>query len=130
MNFDMLNSLGIIIPVVVIGIMLLVFGPFIIRLVRTSSKNRELLGHGEDAQAVILSIRETGVRINEQPQVNLTLEVRPTNGAPSFQAQATTVISYFQITQFQPGSLLQVKYDPNNTSRVAIAATLGRAATT
>lgn len=126
MDFGILNWLGVIIPVVVLGIMAIVFVPFIIRLVRNSAQNSQLMATGLDASATIVNVWETGVRINQQPQVGILLEVHPANAAP-FQAQATTVISYFQAAQFQPGATVQVKYDPNNTSKVAIAA-LGGAA--
>jgi type II secretory pathway pseudopilin PulG len=130
MNFDSISSLTsmavilpIVITVVVLGIMAVVFVPFILRLTRNASQNQKLLNGGMDAEAIIMQIAETGVRINEQPQVRIILEVHPAN-APVFQSQATTVISYFQASQFQPGAHVQVKYDPSDMSKVAIAAVI------
>ncbi len=119
--FNIVN-LAWIIPV---AVTILIVIPLVLRLVRNSSTNRKLAQSGLDAEATVLNVRETGVRINEQPQVTMTLDVKPANGMPSFQSQATRVISYFQAAQFQPGSRLQVKYDPDNTAQVAVVGVLG-----
>lgn len=47
------------------------------------------------------------------------MEVRPAN-RPAFQAEAKMFISMLQVPQFQPGAVVQVKYDPLNPTRVAV----------
>jgi hypothetical protein len=66
-----------------------------------------------------VSTWDTGMRINDNPQVGMKLQVQPPNGAP-FQADVTKVVSIIQLAQFQPGAQLNVKYDPANPSHVAI----------
>ncbi|HEY3291005.1 MAG TPA: DUF3592 domain-containing protein, partial [Anaerolineae bacterium] len=86
-----------------------------------SGANKALLQNGQTAQAVILSMWDTGVSINDNPRIGMKLEVRPPNGAP-FQAEVKQVISRLQTSQYQPGQMLEVKYDPANPTKVAISA--------
>ena len=120
MNLNLLNSLGWIIPVVVIGILAITLGPFLIRLLRNSQMTSQVMKTGVDAMATIVRTWDTGVRINDNPQVGMLLQVQPPGGAP-FQAEVRQTVSIVQIGMFQPGAQLQVKYDPANPSRVAIA---------
>ena len=118
-----LIALPIVITVVVLVVVFVVVG----RMMRGSAQNRKLLQTGEPAQATILQLRETGLRINEQPQIGLQLEVRPAN-RPAYQTEAKMIISYLQAAQFQPGTLLDVRIDPADPSKVAIAGVIGSAA--
>ncbi len=88
-----------------------IFASLIASLIVGSLANRSVLARGVRAEAVVLSVSETGTYINRQPLVRLVLEVRP-SGGPPFQAQTETVISLVQIPQVQPGAALLVKYDP------------------
>ena len=120
MNLNLLNSLGWIIPVVVIAILAITLGPFLIRLLRNSQMTNQVMKTGVDAPATIVRTWDTGVRINDNPQVGMLLQVQPPGGAP-FQAEVRQTVSIVQIGMFQPGAQLQVKYDPANPTRVAIA---------
>ena len=120
MNLNLLNSLGWIIPVVVIAILAITLGPFLVRLLRNSQMTSQVMKTGVDAMATIVRTWDTGVRINDNPQVGMLLQVQPPGGAP-FQAEVRQTVSIVQISMFQPGAQLQVKYDPANPSRVAIA---------
>ena len=119
MNLSLLNNLTWIIPVVVIGILAITLGPMLFRLFRNSQMTNQVKASGIDAVATILQTWDTGVRINDNPQVGVLIEVQPAGGAP-FQAKVTQTVSIVQIGMFQPGARLQVKYDPANPSRVAI----------
>ncbi len=113
-------ALAIILPIVITVVVLLFVGLFVGRLVMNGMKNREVLAHGESAQAVIQKVWETGTVMNEtNPQIGMLLEVRPANG-PVFQAEAKMFISMLQIPQFQPGAVVGVKYEPNDPSKVAV----------
>lgn len=114
---DFLGLLPIIIIVVVVVILGIVFLP----MLRGSMRSSKLLQTGVSAQAQILKVWQTGMYVNEQPQIGLLLQVQPANGAP-FQVEAKKVVSMIQIPQFQPGAMLEVKYDPANPTEVAIAA--------
>jgi hypothetical protein len=68
---------------------------------------------------VIIGLQDTGVTMNESPQVKLTLQVTPA-GRPPFQAVATTFVGRLQVGMITPGASVNVRYDPNDISKVAI----------
>jgi hypothetical protein len=83
------------------------------------AQTRALLASGESAEATILNMWDTGMTINDNPRVGLLLEVRPPGRAP-FQVEMKRTISRLQISLYQPGTVVQVRYDPNDTTKVAI----------
>ena len=118
-------ALAVILPVVITVVVLLFAAVFVGRLVMNGMKNREVLAHGESAPAVVLKVWQTGTVMNEiNPQIGMLLEVRPTS-KPAFQAETKMFVSMVQIPQFQPGAVLQVKYDPQNPTKVAVDAVGG-----
>jgi hypothetical protein len=81
-------------------------------------RNRRVLRNGRTGEGRILSVAQTGVYINNNPMMRITLEVTPLDGRP-FEAETERLISIAQIPQFQPGAVVPVRYDPN-TQEVAI----------
>ena len=75
--------------------------------------------NGISAQARIVSVQQTGVMVNYQPQVAFQLEVTPPGGAP-YQAQAKAVIPMVNIPQFQPGVEVPVKIHPTDPTQVVL----------
>ncbi|HJS51634.1 MAG TPA: hypothetical protein VJ781_07010, partial [Pyrinomonadaceae bacterium] len=73
---------------------------------------------GQDADAEILSIKDTGTRINDNPVLNFSLRVRPM-AQPEFIGQARRTISIIELPQYQPGKVVKVKYVPGK-EQVAI----------
>jgi hypothetical protein len=90
---------------------------------RMASQNR-LLKTGVSATAVIKELKDTGVTVNNAPQIKLLLEVTPPTGAP-YLVQTKTLISRLETSSFQPGMVLPVKIDPNNKNKIAIDRTGG-----
>jgi hypothetical protein len=91
-----------------------------IRLIRkTMGPNRSILQNGIPAKAQILSVQQTGVMVNYQPQVAFQLEVHPPGDAP-YQAQAKAVIPMVNIPQFQPGTEVPVKIHPTDPTQVVL----------
>jgi len=90
---------------------------------RTISKvlgqDRSVIQNGIPARARILGVRQTGLMLNQQPQVEFQLEVHPPSGMP-YQAQARAVIGLFSIPRFQPGVEVPVKIHPTDLSKVAL----------
>jgi hypothetical protein len=86
---------------------------------------RRLLQTGIPAAARIVQVQPTGTTVSTGGHRNLQcavmLEVHRQNGAP-YQTQLITLISEFQIPQYQPGAVVQVRYDGNDPAKVAIAA--------
>ena len=112
-------SVATIIVIAVISILVLAtlaaFAPDIMRDV----KNKEVLSEGVPATAVIKDVTDTGNRYNNNPQVKMTLEVTPKDGKP-YTAQIITVVSVVYLARLQPGTVVNVKYDPKQPSRVAL----------
>jgi hypothetical protein len=75
---------------------------------------------GEEAPAKILSVTDTGVRIGENASMlRFNMEVFPEHRA-SFRADTQNAISDASRPKFTPGSTIYVKFDPNDTTQVAI----------
>lgn len=82
----------------------------------------ELMKTGLPADAVILSADPTGNVYNNQPQVQLTLEVHPKDGAV-YKAETRMIINPIYVPQFQPGKLVHIRYDQKDKFKVAIEET-------
>jgi hypothetical protein len=94
---------------------------FIIRIiVKKVGPDQEALKNGVPAQARILSVQQTGVMVNDQPQVAFRLEVYPPVGSP-YQTTFNAIIPIVHIPQFQPGAEVPVKIHPTNPMKVAFA---------
>lgn len=94
-------------------------GFFLYRLFKGMSQNSGLVKTGVPASAVILDVQDTGVSMNNSMQARLTLQVTPPN-RPPFQAVTTTFVNRFQVGMLVPGASLQVKYDPDDITKVAV----------
>jgi len=74
---------------------------------------------GVTAPARVLKVWDTGVSINDNPQVGLLLEVTPAGGS-TFQAEGKTVVSRLQAALVQPGVTAEVRYDPQRPQRLQV----------
>ena len=77
---------------------------------------------GIEADAVLLNIEQTGVYVNNQPQVKLQLQVHPPTGR-NFVSEAVEVLSLLDISRLRTGSALKVKYNRANTKEVMVLRT-------
>ncbi len=106
---------GLLVIVVGLGIEYVVFrvfrGPNI--------RQRRLLANGEEATATIREIVDTGVTVNMNPMVRLTLEVKPKSGKLP-RAQAKTIISRLDVPSFQPDATVPVVNNPANPHEAAV----------
>jgi hypothetical protein len=99
--------------------------PFIIiRKMNENNQKRaqELAAVGIRGEATILSVQDTGMRINDNPRIAMVLDVRLPN-MPSYQIQKTITISIVQLAQVQVGAVVGVLVDPsapNNPDKVGI----------
>ncbi len=75
--------------------------------------------NGVTAPARVLKVWDTGVSINDNPQVGLLLEVTPATEA-AFQAEGKLVVSRLNAALVQPGVAAEVKYDPRNHARLQV----------
>ena len=98
-----------------------VFYMVYVKLIKPSQNAKRILQTGLPGKAKVLSLAETGVTVNNAPQVLLNLEVTPDHTRRPYQVQTKQVISMVHIPQFQPGARLLVRVDPNDPNQVAIA---------
>lgn len=97
------------------GVMFLV-----LRVVRKAiNPDPGILQKGIPAQARIVSVQQTGVMVNYQPQVAMQLEIYAPDGT-TYQAQTRAVIPMVNIPQFQPGVEVPVKIHPTDATKVVL----------
>jgi hypothetical protein len=106
---------GVLIVLLVAGLFSYMFVPEVLSYLR----EKKTLETGVKATAVVVEMIDTGNRFNKNPQVRLKIEVRPEHQTP-FHAEITMIISVVELNRFQPGSVLTVKYDEKDHSKVAL----------
>lgn len=109
------SVVGIVITVVVTAVFVGVFGLAFGPLFRAS----KLLQTGIPAEAKILKVWDTGTTVNEQPEIELLLEVEPKSGA-RYETKTKAVVSRLQAAWYMPGARVGVRVDPKNPNRVVI----------
>jgi len=75
----------------------------------------ELLRTGVAAPGTIIDVGDTGTTINEQPRVELTVRVEPSDGAQPFELTRKLVVSRLKIPRV--GERLTVFYDRDDPSK-------------
>lgn len=80
---------------------------------------------GLSGTAKILEVKDTGVTINNNPQVKLVLEVKNSFGQ-KYNTQCRVLVSRINPNAYMPGMEVPVKIDPKNEQNVVIDFTGGR----
>lgn len=89
--------------------------PFLLLLatpaIRKRARNIErLMAEGTEAVGTVLSVGDTGVTINHNPQVRLRFRIEPVDGGAAFEAEKSVVVSRVGIPR--PGDRFPVFFDP------------------
>ena len=84
---------------------------------------------GLPGTARILEVRDTGVTINNNPQVKLKLEVKTSFGQ-KYTTECRVLVSRINPNAYSPGMEVPVKIDPKNEMNVVIDFSGSQAATT
>lgn len=84
---------------------------------------------GIPGKARILEVKDTGVTINNNPQVKLKLEVKNSLGQ-KYNAQCRVLVSRINPMAYMPGMEVPVKIDPKNEQNVVIDFSGGATAAT
>lgn len=82
----------------------------------------ELMAKGTQGEATILSLEDTGMFINNNPQVRLSLEIRMPM-YPTYQITKTLTVPLIRLSQVQTGAVIQVMVDmsdPTNPDKVGL----------
>ena len=77
----------------------------------------ELAKTGKDAEAEVLGIQDSGMTVNMNPVVVLTMKVMPAEGA-EFQTAGQLMVSRLSIPR--AGDKVKIKYNPDNPSQFVI----------
>jgi len=123
---DMGAGLGIVITLVSILFSLVVFGgvAFVMwkvfgGLMKQSQERQALLATGMPAMGRVIQLVDTGMLVNNNPQVRIVVEVQMP-GRPPYPADTTMIVSMLAIPRVQPGCMVQLRVDPMNPARIAI----------
>ncbi len=107
----------------IVAIMLLFFGGmaylFYRLLFKPMMNAKRLMKIGIDGKAKILEVKDTGVTINNNPQVKLIMEVKSSLGQ-TYTAQTRVLLSRLNPWAYSPGMEVPVKIDPENEKNVII----------
>lgn len=106
---------GLVVAGISIGVVIRVLVP----LLAGNRRNKQLKTHGTAASAIIVGISQTGMRVNDQPQCRMQLQIKQPDGG-SFMSSATQIVSIVEIPRFQPGAAVSVRYDPADPSHAVI----------
>ena len=85
-------------------------------------KAEALMAVGTQGEATILALQDTGMFINNNPRVNLQLEIRMPNMAP-YQLTKAMTVPIIRLAQVQTGAVVQVMVDmsdPTNPEKVGL----------
>jgi hypothetical protein len=75
-------------------------------------RKRRLQEAGVEAPAQVLEVRDTGVTVNNNPRVKLTLSVSPADGSAAFQVSTKQTVSRVAIPRAGDGFM--IRYDPED----------------
>lgn len=99
-----------------VGIVLIVIG---IIVGRRAASTDALLTTGTPATAAITGLTQTGMYVNENPQIRMQLLVSLPGQTP-YATQHTEIVPLMLLGRLNSGAPLQVRVDPMNLNRVAV----------
>jgi len=95
----------------------------VLLLLRHAQKKKEaearLLETGTPAQATVLSLKESGLRVNDRPELYIKLEVRPPEGL-AYEVTVSRITSIIEVPRLQPGATVAVVIASGNPQSVLI----------
>ena len=89
-------------------------------VIKATLVNRRLKRDGVEAEAVLLRIEPTRIKLNQQTKVKLLLDVRPLSGR-NFVTHARDVFDPEDLARLNVGSRLKVKYNPADIKELKVA---------
>ena len=84
------------------------------------SEARRLQESGQPGSAKILEIWDTGITVNNDPVIGMRVEIERPEGTSYRAIIPKSLISRLDIPRFQPGSVVAVRIDPQDPSRMAL----------
>ena len=74
---------------------------------------------GEEARAVVLSVEQTGLFLDRNPQVILQVQVMPDKGR-NFVVEIKEIFSLADLQLIRPGCTVRVKYKPGSNQDIIL----------
>ncbi len=106
---------GSIVGGIIVSIFFLIYWFFI----RPTITANRILKTGEQRNGKILEVWDTGVTINNDPQIGMLVEVSDKYGK-TYQTKTKMVISRLQVADVRPGQMVTLRVDPQNEQKIAI----------
>ncbi len=106
---------GTFVTMIIVGVFTLIYWVFFRPMIARS----RIIKTGEQRNGKILEVWDTGVTINNNPQVGMLVEVKDKYGK-TYQTKTKLVVSRLQVADIRPGLNVIVKVDPKNEQRIAI----------
>jgi hypothetical protein len=88
---------------------------------------QSLVATGARGVGTISNVADTGMTINDNPRVNITMRIEPEDGSPAFDAQKTVTVSRVSIPR--AGDRFPVWYDRNDPTKWAYGTDMNPAQT-
>ena len=104
-------------PIIIVPVMLIIIGVVMVPFFRTIFPAQ--IKNAVETRAKVLKVWDTGVSINDNPQVGLLLEFAPPGGKP-IQVEGKTIVSRLHAALVQPGVSVDIKYDPAKPTRLQV----------
>ena len=82
-------------------------------------KAADLMASGSKGVGTVVSVRDTGMTVNDNPRVEMVFRVEPLDGGPTMDLTKKTTVSRVEIPR--QGDRYPVWYDPQDTSTWAYA---------
>ncbi len=79
------------------------------------NKKKKILSEGVQARAVVINVQDTGMTVNDNPRVKLTLQVQPEGQTP-FEASKKSTVSRVAVPRV--GDEFIVRYDPSDPTNI------------
>ncbi|MCZ7684036.1 MAG: hypothetical protein M5U28_36800 [Sandaracinaceae bacterium] len=95
----------------------------IVFIMKKNAERNRLVATGMPGQALIVQIADTGMRINDQPRLQIVVDVHPMPGHPPFAPFRTThtgTVPMMAMARVAPGATVPVKCDPANPANLTI----------
>lgn len=109
-------------PLFIISVILVFVAVMLGPMLFSEIERDHLLKHGVPAAAKIIKLTDTGNRFNENPEVEVELEVTSPAGAV-YRTIYTDVISVVDLMNYRPGTLVDVRFDREDSLTVVIVGT-------
>jgi hypothetical protein len=104
-------------PIIIVPVMLIIMAVVMVPFFRTIFPGE--IKNAVTTQAKVIKVWDTGVSINDNPQVGLLLEFAPPGGNP-IQVEGKTIVARLSAALVQPGVTADIKYDPTKPSRLQV----------